>query len=262
MPCPFPGMDPFIERPDIWADFHDAMITAIRGQLQPKLRPRYVAVMQSRLYIIDDDQVRKPDVTIVHSPDRPARSGAAAVLDVDTPAVFEVYREEVREPFVEIIEPHAGERVVTAIEVLSPFNKRPGAGRAAYLAKRQQYEVTGVNVVEVDLLRAGQTTVSLGKKELDSLQPWRYLAAVSRWPSIHEIYAFPLERRLPKIAVPLLRDDDDVPLDLQSAFARAWEEGPYPELLRYHDLPPGELTELEQRWCREQLTKAGFGTAA
>ena len=26
MPCPFPGMDPYIERPAIWPDFHDSVI--------------------------------------------------------------------------------------------------------------------------------------------------------------------------------------------------------------------------------------------
>ena len=24
MPSPFPGMDPYLESPDIWPDFHDA----------------------------------------------------------------------------------------------------------------------------------------------------------------------------------------------------------------------------------------------
>jgi Protein of unknown function (DUF4058) len=29
MDCPFPGMDPYIERSAIWADFHDALIAEI-----------------------------------------------------------------------------------------------------------------------------------------------------------------------------------------------------------------------------------------
>jgi hypothetical protein len=258
MPCPFPGMDPYIERPAIFPDFHDRLVTFICGALQPLLRPRYVAIMQDRLVVLENEQVRKPDVTVVRTRSSEPRRGGAAVLDVDTPAVFEVYREEVREPLIEIIEPAAGSRVVTAIEVLSPFNKQAGAGRTAYLAKRDQYEAADANVIEIDLFRGGQPTVQLGKSELDSLRPWRYLVAVSRWPSLHEIYAFPLERRLPKIAVPLAYGDNDVPLDLQSIFARAWDEGPYPEVLHYDGPPPGDLSGEEQRWCREQLTKAGY----
>jgi len=261
MPCPFPGMDPYIERPEIFPDFHDHLITVIKATLQPLLRPRYVALMQDRLYVVEDDQSRKPDVAIIRTTDRPTQRAGAALLEVDTPAIFEASREEFREPYIEILEPAAGNRLVTAIEVLSPDNKRPGAGRTAYLAKRDQYDGAGANVVEIDLLRGGQPTVRLKAGDLDSLQPWRFIVAVSRYPTIREAYAFPLERRLPKMAVPLAYDDQDVPLDLQGVFERVWNEGPYPELLNYDQPPPGELTETELRWCRERLLAAGFGGA-
>jgi hypothetical protein len=262
MPCPFPGMDPYVERPEIFPDFHDRLVTFLCGALQPLLRPRYVALMQDRLYVVRDEQVRKPDVAVIRALDHEPKRGGAALLEVDTPAIFESYREEFREPLIEIVEPAAGNRVVTAIEVLSPSNKQPGPGRTSYLAKRDQYLVNGVNIVEIDLLRHGQPTVALNPHQLDSLQPWRYLVAVSRCPTPHEIYAFPLERRLPKIAVPLDYGDRDVPLDLQAAFQRTWDEGPYPELLHYDRPAPAELSPSEQLWCREQLTKAGFALPA
>ena len=53
MPSPFPGMDPYIEKPAIWPDFHDALVSAIRGLLQPQLRPKYVALMQERWFVVD-----------------------------------------------------------------------------------------------------------------------------------------------------------------------------------------------------------------
>ncbi len=49
MPSPSPGMDPYIERPEIWPDFHDRLITFLQEALQPLLRPRYVALGQDRL---------------------------------------------------------------------------------------------------------------------------------------------------------------------------------------------------------------------
>jgi hypothetical protein len=254
-------MDPYIERPAIWPDFHNHFVTTIKTLLQPLLRPRYVALMEDRIYVVRDDQAHKPDVAIVQSGGgQPARR-SAAVLEVDTPAIFEVYREEVREPLIEIIEPAAGNRVVTAIEVLSPDNKRSGPGRASYLAKRDQYEAAGANIVEIDLLAGGEPTVRLKPEKLESLRPWRYLASVSRWPTLFEVYAFPLARRLPRIAVPLAYEDQDVPLDLQAAFTRSWDEGPYPELLHYDQPLSGEFTEEEQLWCRDKLAKAGFITA-
>jgi hypothetical protein len=255
-------MDPYIERPAIWPDFHDALVASIRGLLQPLVKPRYVALMQDRVYIVRDEQTRRPDVSIVRTSSHGRPGGAAAVLDVDTPAIFEVVREEVRQPLIEIIEPAAGNKVVTAIEVLSPDNKQLGPGRKSYLEKRNQYEEAGTNVIEIDLLVGGLQTVKLEPEKLESLRPWRYMVTVFRWPTPYEVYAFPLERRLPKIAVPLACDDADIPLDMQAAFTRAWEEGPYPQLLHYEDPPPSSLTEAEQRWCRQRLAESGFVSSA
>lgn len=52
MPGPFPGMDPYLERPDLWPDVHQSLITYIRDALQPQLRPRYHARIGERLYVI------------------------------------------------------------------------------------------------------------------------------------------------------------------------------------------------------------------
>jgi len=43
MSSPFPGMDPYIEDPEIWGDFHAALATEIRTQLNRTIQPRYVA---------------------------------------------------------------------------------------------------------------------------------------------------------------------------------------------------------------------------
>lgn len=48
MRCPFPGMDPYLERQSIWPDIQDSLIIAIRGLLQPLLRPKYAAISQDR----------------------------------------------------------------------------------------------------------------------------------------------------------------------------------------------------------------------
>ena len=259
MPCPFPGMDPYIERLAIWPDFHDSLIAAIRGLLQPLLRPRYAAVTQDRLYVVEADRPIRPDVSVVRTSSRPSGGAAVALAEADAPAVFELWRDDIREPYIEIIEPAAGNRLVTAIEVLSPENKARGPGRTSYLRKRQEFWQGGANLVEIDLLRAGRPTVRVSEDQLDSLRPWRYLIAVTRrWPSRHEVYAVPLERRLPRVAIPLADDDRDVPLDLQAAFTRCWDEGPYPELLHYDSPPPGELTDAESQWCRRRLEEAGF----
>lgn len=257
MPCPFPGMDPYIERPEIWPDFHDSLITAIRGLLQPLLRPRYAALTQDRLYVVEADRPIRPDVSMIRTSSRRTGGTGTALLEADAPAVFELWRDEIREPLIHIIEPAEGNRLVTAIEVLSPENKTRGPGRVSYLRKRDEFWQGGASLVEIDLLRAGRPTVRIASEQLETLRPWRYLVAVTRrWPSRQEVYAVPLERRLPRVAIPLAEDDRDVPLDLPAAFARCWDEGPYPELLHYDAPAPGELTEAERQWCQRLLREA------
>ena len=40
MPSPFPGMDPYLEDPAIWEEFHHVFITECMYQLSDRLFPR------------------------------------------------------------------------------------------------------------------------------------------------------------------------------------------------------------------------------
>jgi hypothetical protein len=40
MPSPFPGMDPYLEPPNIWEDFHANLAGEIQAQLTPDRRHR------------------------------------------------------------------------------------------------------------------------------------------------------------------------------------------------------------------------------
>ena len=116
--------------------------------------------------------------------------------------------------------------------------------------------------VEIDLLRQGEPTVRVPVRNLESLRPWHYLVAVTRRPSlVQEVYAFPLQRRLPRFGIPLAEGDPDVPLDLQAVFTRCWDEGPYPELLRYDGPPPGPMSPEEVTWCENLLRQSGMRAA-
>lgn len=41
MPSPFPGMDPYLESPDLWPDVHLELIRDIRAALNPHVLPKY-----------------------------------------------------------------------------------------------------------------------------------------------------------------------------------------------------------------------------
>src|SRR2546426_10933170 len=69
MPSPFPGMDPYLEDPDIWEDFHANLAGEIQSQLAPRLRPRYIAAITRRVsyeeVAVEETQRHsaKPDVS-------------------------------------------------------------------------------------------------------------------------------------------------------------------------------------------------------
>ncbi len=49
MPSPFPGMDPYIEHPEVWSDFHGDLAAEIRAELNKVIQPRYVARLTPRV---------------------------------------------------------------------------------------------------------------------------------------------------------------------------------------------------------------------
>ena len=50
MPSLFPGMDPYLEG-QVWREFHHEFMTAIRDALQPRLLPRYLALIGEHVYV-------------------------------------------------------------------------------------------------------------------------------------------------------------------------------------------------------------------
>src|SRR4051812_26355247 len=138
MPSPFPGMDPYLEG-SLWMSVHGALAVEIIRQLNPRLRPRYMA-LTIRRFVLDmpeDTDVAiegiYPDVAVIQSGSLevgvPSVGGSSPAVKLMT-----LLPESVPQISVEIREVE-GRRLVTVIEILSPTNKR-GAGRDEYLAKR------------------------------------------------------------------------------------------------------------------------------
>src|SRR5207237_1901650 len=64
MPSPFPGMDPYLEAPDIWPDLHEALASEMRAELNLLLPQPYYARLEVR-----------PEVGVVDAPGTLRRSG-------------------------------------------------------------------------------------------------------------------------------------------------------------------------------------------
>jgi hypothetical protein len=261
MPSPFPGMDPYLEAPSFWPDVHQSLITYIRDVLQPALRPRYHARIGERLYVVETYHTLYPDVVLVSRPVRePAPVSAVATetdtaaVEADTPVRVAIPPIEYREPFVEIVHAAGGE-VVTVIEVLSPTNKAPGEGHRLYRRKQQEVLDSSAHLIEIDLLSEGLLTVAITEEVRAELDAHRYLVCVNRKPERYEfeLYPVPLQRRLPRVGVPLREPDPDVVLDLQAVFVRCYDNGGYADFVDYRQSPPVSLSDEESAWMEELL---------
>jgi len=244
MPSPFPGMDPYLENPLVWADVHHGLISEMQNSLNQQLRPRYYATVEERVYITDEDdpgrEVIIPDVRIADAPGEEWRKLGAvegATVTVTEPVEITLLEDEVHEARVEVVDAKT-KHVITVIEIVSPSNKVPGSsGRTSFLSKRREVKQSPSHWVEIDLLRAGARFHSK-----PSLRQYEYLVHVSRANHSRRSLAWPvhLRERLPVIGIPLKKGDDDAKVDLQNVLSTAYERGAYDLRIDYGEpcVPP------------------------
>ncbi len=267
MPSPFPGMDPYLEG-ELWQEFHETLAGAIRAQLIPHLRPKYVALLAKR-YVIDrpvlsiidvPPRIIYPDVHILKTP---ATSSTTCVGGTDV-VVTEPATElrsfiQTEVPLLRVeIRDVANRRLVAFIEILSPANKR-GDGRREYHEKRSEILLTDVHLLELDLLRQGIRIPLEG--EPPAAHYYIYLSRADRRPYT-QVWPVALRQPLPTVPVPLLSPDPDVPLDVQAAVRACFDLVGYERLLDYTaPFPPPTLAEADATWMEERLRTAGFRSA-
>ena len=260
MPSPLPGMDPYLEHPRSWPNFHHRLITAIAVSLGPKLRPKYRVVVEEAIY-----QTAAQDSVLVGMPDvavqKTARAAAAANLSqkngvvVAQPIEVELPMPAViRQGYLEVRDVATSE-VVTALEVLSPTNKRPGEGRLTYAAKRQTILASATNFVEIDLLR--QWSPFVATSELLTTQ-YRILVSASRQRPRASLYAFNLPDPMPAFPFPLDTDDPEPILDLKALLDEIYDQSGYDLVIDYAAEPIPALSADDAAWLARHLTAVGL----
>jgi len=68
MPSPFPGMNPYLEHPDLWSEVHSRLIVAIADDIAPALLPNYYVAIEKRIYLHtpeDSVLIGIPDVSVI-----------------------------------------------------------------------------------------------------------------------------------------------------------------------------------------------------
>ena len=251
MPSPFPGMDPYLEAPDLWPEVHSRIIVALADALEEHLSQRYRFAIEKRVYIstaADSLLVGIPDVSVAAQTPR-SKSSPSPKLTTASPSqpsrITLPLAEEIQERYLEIREVATG-TVITTVEILSPKNKRPGEGRQAYLRKRNHILAGLTHLVEIDLLRVGEPMPLIGAAATD----YRMLVSRSDLRPAADLYEFSVRQQIPALPIPLASGDSIPAISVQDILAQVYRRGRYRLAIDYTQPPQPPLTPEDAVWAK------------
>lgn len=254
MPSPFPGMDPYLEGRNIWPDVHHRLITTIGDALASQVAPRYYVRIEQRTYIVEvdgEERIARPDVAVIAAPSEtgPPGEGGAAIAVAGVAQTVTLPRfEEIRQGYLEIRDAQTHE-VITVVELLSPSNKVSGEGRKEYEAKRRQVLCTLTNLVEIDLLRAGEPLAMRPLTKSD----YRVLVRAG-WEGFRaRLYAFGVRQPIPEVPVPLRYGEKEARLALGRLLSEIYDRARYDLSVDYRQPPEPPLSPEDAPWADELL---------
>ena len=286
MPIPFPGMNPYLEHPDLWPTLHRKLIKSIANRLNHQLAPIYQVRICERHY-----QVSGEDSLVVGSPglswrgdrhvhphplsDRTGHMDTSISVHTDPPtaipnadthslknataeqtqqkspiAVFVPVPQKIYETYLEII--NAAGEIVTVIEALSPKKKRPGRGRTLYERQRETLFGSPSHFIEIDLLRGWEPPSIYGPDESGD---YRILISRSEQRPRAELYTWNVTEPIPKINLPL-SGSDEIPLSLKPMVDEACDRTDL--LVNYQQSPLPPLRFEESLWLEDFLQQVGM----
>lgn len=260
MPSPFPGMDPFLEDPSHWSDFHFTFINYWREAIAEQLPEEFEANVGERVYLVEmDPDARKliyPDVGVsdvgpagAQLAEHVAPTATAAVATLEPVTIPLETVQGPREAYIEVL--HRPDReLVGVLELLSPANKHE-PGRTEYLSKRNAIIRQSVHLVELDLLLGGRRLPL--RQPLPPADYYYLLARRDRRPDC-QVFAWQMAHLLPCVPVPLLPPHADLVIDLGQVFATAYDRAKYGRRLAYGKPCPAPLRQDQQHWVHEIIS--------
>lgn len=254
MPSPFPGMDPYLEG-RLWPDVHNSLAYLISVQLTPRLGAPYIVHLNN--YTVEDTSpeedvgIMYPDVELFRKADRmkePAEAYGESAITPETLVLPAIKPVEVHIPVVEVRDKKSN-KLITAIEILSPVNKRR-PGLQPYREKRLRLHRGGVHLIEIDLLRRGERPLAH-----PYLPKSHYLITLIRaGQGQTQVWAVDVKEPLPVIPVPLKAPDKDTFLALNKALKDLYEQRALDKSIDYSEAPPPPaFSEEEQQWMQDLI---------
>jgi Protein of unknown function (DUF4058) len=258
---PFPGMNPYLEHPELWHQVHNRLIVGIADAIADQIAPQYRVSIEQRMYQSFDDPrsvVGIADVAV--KPDTwkndASRAPEGSVSTLIRPQRVQLAIPwDVKEQYLEVREVTTKE-LITVIEVLSPANKRSGKGRSVYEAKRTKILTSMTNLIEIDVLRLGQPMAMMGATE----SQYRILVSRSIDRPEADLFRFNLQDPIPHFPVPLRPESPEAIVDLQAILNETYQRGRLDLSIDYSqehlvDRLPG-LSEADRDWALSTMNEA------
>ena len=212
-------MDPYLEKR--WSDAHVGLIAGIGETLQPNLPTALRARIVER-------------VLSVECGDGPTAARWLNVIDIAD-----------------------RDRVITAIEVLCPWNKEPGWLNKDYRQKLNDFVRGSVSIVEIDLLRTSREYLVLTEEDLQPKDRSPYVVCVHRaWVDNHwQVYPVRLQQPIPPVSIPLRQTDKEVVLELQPLIERVYIGSGHDDI-DYNISLSTPLSRADEAWADALLRQA------
>ena len=259
---PFPGMNPYMEDPELWHGIHLGLIVGLARLLGTRLRPEYIVRVKDRVYVSEEsdcDGQRQCHIPDVMAPDDGAAvpmSGAAAKSpqSSDAIAVQLPYGDVQRQRYLEIRRV-SNRELVAVVELLTPSNKI-GVGRPAYIAKRTEVIQSMSHLVEIDLLRAGRPMPVIGDVPFCH---YRILVNnTRRMEPVADLYPFNIQSDVPRFVMPLAEGSEGITIDLKPILDEVYRLGSYDLDIDYGEDPESPLSDADRAWLDGLLREKGL----
>lgn len=257
-------MNPYFEDPDFWPGVHHWLINEITRSLNRQLSDKYVVAVEVRMYETTRESstlIAIPDDVVVQNhprTNRPKSNTPSEVAVADPPvlaqpiAVNVPISETIKQGYLEVKSIGTGE-VITAIEILSPVNKKAGKGREQYEDKREAILDSSIHLVEIDLLRKGRR-MAIAPDNIKS--DYRILVSRSNRRPLADLYAFNDREVIPAFPLPLRPEDREPVLVLKTVIDEIYDQGYSDRMLDYSQDPVPALSETDAVWAEQLLRDA------
>ncbi|MGD1898219.1 MAG: DUF4058 family protein [Phormidesmis sp.] len=281
MPIPFPGMNPYLEHPDLWPTVHQRFVIALSEILKHRLPAAYRVRLKEHRY-----QVSGEDSLVVGAPGLDWGQDTQTLTDhssplsgpINTPKTAAIQKntthlahkargitprpisvlvpvpQKIHETYLEIV--NDAEEIVTVIEILSPKKKRPGRGRDLYERQREAIFGSDIHFIEIDLLRGWEPSSIYGPDEAGD---YRILVSRSEQRPRAQLFTWNVLEPIPAITLPLT-GTDELLIELKPALDQACDRTDL--LVNYQQQPLPPLRFEEALWLETFLQQVGMRPCA